>query len=162
MLAKGGRFAGNALKWLFSNYDEVSKSQKAMSALEIAGRLGPDVLFSGMSMAATPGDFGDKAIVGATQLLGGSLGGLAAGKLSRNPAVSGLLDLGGSVAGDMASMPVADALMRGKDKISGGKGQTPYERLSDEQQQQLAQQIEQQVLQAYGLVPGTRDQYLGA
>ena len=97
MLGKGGRFAGNALKWLFSNYDEVSKSQKAMSALEIAGRLGPDVLFSGMSAAMTPGDFGDKAIVGGTQLLGGSLGGLAAGKLSRNPAVSGLLDLGGSV-----------------------------------------------------------------
>ena len=161
-LAQGGRFAGNALKWLFSNYDEVTKGQKAMSALEIAGRLGPDVLFSGMSAATTPGDIGDKAIVAGTQLLGGSMGGLLAGKMSRNPAVSGLLDLGGSVAGDMASMPVADALMRGKDKIAGGKGQTPYERLSEEQQQQLAAQIEQQVLQTYGLIPGTRDQYLGA
>ena len=62
-LAQGGRFAGNALKWLFSNYDEVTKGQKAMSALEIAGRLGPDVLFSGMSAATTPGDIGDKAIL---------------------------------------------------------------------------------------------------
>ena len=41
----------------------------------------------------------------------------------------------------------------------GGKGQTPYERLSEEQQMMLAQQIEKQVLQAYGLLPGTRDQY---
>ena len=161
MLAKGGRVAGNALKWLFSNYDEATQAPKLMSAIEIAGRLGPDVLFSGISAATTPGDIGDKAIVAGTQLLGGSLGGLAAGKLSRNPAVSGLLDLGGSIAGDMASMPVGDALMRGKDKLAGGKGQTPYERLSEEQQQQLAQQIEQQVLQAYGLMPGTRDQYLG-
>ena len=162
MLAKGGRYAGNALKWLFSNYDEVSKSQKAMSALEIAGRLGPDVLFSGVSAITTPGDIGDKAIVAGSQLLGGAGGGLLAGKLSRNPTVSGLLDFGGSIAGDFASMPVADALMRGKDKVMGGKGQTPYERLSEEQQDLLAQQIEQQVLQAYGMVPGTRDQYLGA
>ena len=41
------------------------------------------------------------------------------------------------------------------------KGETPYERLSAQQQKQLAAQIEQQVLQAYGLLPGTRDQYLG-
>jgi len=154
------RPAGKALKWLFSNYDEVSKSQKAMNALEIAGRLGPDVLFGGMAAAMTPGDLADKAIVGGTQMLGGSMGGLMAGKLSRNPAVSGLLDFGGSVAGDMVAQPVGDMILRGKDKVAGGKGQTPYEKLSDEQRQQLAQQIEQQVLDAYGLI--SRDPYLVA
>ena len=155
------RPAGQALKWLFSNYDEASGGLKTMSAIELAGRLGPDVLFAGISAATTPGDLTDKAIVAGTQLAGGVGGGLLAGKLTKNQALSGVLDIGGSIAGDFASMPVADALMRGKDKVSGGKGQTPFERLSEEQQMQLAQQIEQQVLQAYGLMPGTRDQYLG-
>ncbi len=155
------RPAGKALQWLFSTYDDVAQTQKAMTALDIAARLGPDVLMSGISAATTPGDIGDKAIVAGTQLLGGAGGGLVAGKLSKNPAISGLLDFGGSIAGDFAAMPVADALMRGKDKVSGGKGETPYERLSAQQQKQLAAQIEQQVLQAYGLLPGTRDQYLG-
>ena len=150
--------AGKALQWLFSNYDEVSKSQKMMNALEIAGRLGPDVLFGGIAAAMTPGDIVDKAIVGGTQVIGGSAGGLLAGKLSRNPTVSGLLDFGGSVAGDMVSQPAADMILRGKDKVAGGPGKTPYEKLSDEQRKQLSQQIEQQVLQAYGLV--SRDPYL--
>lgn len=154
------RPAGKALKWLFSNYDEVSKSQKTMNALEIAGRLGPDVLFGGLAAASTPGDLVDKAIVGGTQMLGGSMGGLAAGKLSRNPTVSGLLDFGGSIAGDMIAQPAGDMILRGKDKVSGGSGQTPYEKLSDEQRKQLAQQIEQQVLQTYGLI--SRDPYLEA
>ena len=152
------RTAGKGLKWLFSNYDEVSKSQKMMNALEIAGRLGPDVLFGGIAAAMTPGDIVDKAIVGGTQVIGGSAGGLLAGKMSRNPTVSGLLDFGGSIAGDMVSQPAADMILRGKDKVAGGPGKTPYEKLSDEQRKQLSQQIEQQVLQAYGLV--SRDPYL--
>ena len=151
------RPAGKALKWLFSNYDPKSGGMKTMGALELAGRLGPDVLFAGISAASTPGDIGDKALVAGTQLIGGSGGGLLAGKLSKNPALSGLLDMGGSIAGDFASMPVADTLMRGKDKIAGGKGQTPFEKLSEEQQQQLAAAIEERVLQTYGLLPGTRD-----
>ena len=65
-----------------------------------------------------------------------------------------------SVAGDYASMPVADIAMRGKDKVLGGEGETPYERLGRSQQEQLRQEITQQVLAAYGLLPGTRDQYL--
>ena len=56
-------------------------------------------------------------------------------------------------------MPVADQLMRGKDKLMGGEGLTPYERLSVEQQEQMRQQITKQVMQAYGLMPGTRDRY---
>ena len=155
------RPAGKALQWLFSNYDDVSKTQKAMSGLDIGMRLFPDLLGTAINMGVTPGDLGDKLIAGGTQLTMGAGGGLLAGKLSRNPVISGALDFGGSIAGDFASMPVADAMMRGKDKIAGGKGQTPYERLSEEQQKLLAQQIEKQVLQAYGLLPGTNEQYLG-
>ena len=122
-----------------------------MNALEIAGRLGPDVLFGGIAAAMTPGDIVDKAIVGGTQVIGGSAGGLLAGKMSRNPTVSGLLDFGGSIAGDMVSQPAADMILRGKDKVAGGPGKTPYEKLSDEQRKQLSQQIDSKY-QAYGLV----------
>ena len=78
----------------------------------------------------------------------------------RNQAVSGLLDMAGSVGGDFAAMPISDTVQRGKDKLMGGEGQTAYERLSAEQQQLLAKQIEQQVLQTYGLMPGTHDRYM--
>ena len=42
----------------------------------------------------------------------------------------------------------------------GGKGETPFERLSREDREIFRQQITEQVLAAYGLLPGTRNQYL--
>ena len=39
-----------------------------------------------------------------------------------------LADLGGSYGGDFAGMAVGDGMMRGKDKLFGGEGLTPYER----------------------------------
>ena len=154
------RLAGNALKWLFSKPGAVKGTSESIGKLELALRLAPDLVGAGITAAVTPGDIGDKAIASGTQLIGGTVTGLAAGRAFRNPLLSGTADTIASIAGDFASMPVADALMRGKDSVLGGKGQTPYERLSEEQQRMLAQNIERQVLQAYGLLPGTRDQYL--
>ena len=57
-------------------------------------------------------------------------------------------------------MTAGDALMRGKDKIAGGAGMTPYERMSSEQQAQFAEQIRRQTLAGAGLVPGVRDQFM--
>ena len=57
-----------------------------------------------------------------------------------------MLDMAGSYGGAYSAMPVADAIMRGKDKLMGGKGQTPYERLSDEQKKVLEAQITEQVM----------------
>ena len=153
------RLAGQALKWLLSKPGAVKGTSESMGKLELAARLVPDLFFSGMTALQTPGDITDKAIAGGTQLIGGTVSGLAAGRAFRNPLASGTADTIASIAGDYAAMPVGDALMRGKDSLMGGKGQTPYERLSEEQQRLLAQQIEKQVLQAYGLLPGTRDQY---
>ena len=154
------RLAGQALKWLFSKPGAVKGTTESIGKLELALRLAPDLVGAGITSAVTPGDIVDKAIAGGTQLVGGTVTGLAAGRAFRNPLVSGTADTIASYAGDFASMPVGDAIMRGKDKLLGGSGQTPYERLSEKQQLMLAQQIEKQVLQAYGLLPGTRNQYL--
>jgi hypothetical protein len=62
-------------------------------------------------------------------------------------------DFGGSILGDMGGMAVGDAVMRGKDKLMGGAGQTPYERMSAEQQAQFAEEIRQQTLAGAGLYP---------
>lgn len=158
-VAKGAKAGGRLAKYLLSVPADTG-GYRLMNALELAGRLGPDVLFSTMSAVNTPGDLSDKLIVGGTQMLGGTVAGLAAGRQFRNPTLSGVVDTVTSVAGDYASMPVADIAMRGKDKVLGGEGETPYERLGRSQQDQLRQEITQQVLAAYGLLPGTRDQYL--
>jgi hypothetical protein len=41
----------------------------------------------------------------------------------------------------------------------GGEGRTAYERMSDEQQKQFAEQIRQQTLMGAGLIPGIQEQY---
>ena len=128
---------------------------------DLAIRLGMDLIPATINGAVTPGDFVDKLAVGATDFaLSGTLG-LGAGRLGgKNQLASTMLDIAGSYGGAYSAMPVADALMRGKDKLMGGKGQTPYERLSEEQQEILRQEITKQVMAAYGLLPGTRERYV--
>ena len=164
MKGQGARMAGQGLanaafkggvgKALFG---EMSKGQ-------IASRLAPDAIFGGLAALQTPGDIGDKLVAGSASALGGGLGGLA---LSRVAGARGLgegaqlaADFGGSILGDMGGMAVGDTIMRGKDKLMGGAGQTPYERMSAEQQAQFADQIRQQTLAGAGLVPGVRDQFM--
>ena len=130
---------------------------------QIAGRLAPDAIFGGMSALMTPGDIGDKLIAGSTQAIGGGLGGIALGRAAGaiNPGLGLAADLAGSFGGDFAGMAVGDTLQRGKDKIMGGEGRTAYERMSDEQQREFADQIRQQTLMGAGLIPGIQDQYTG-
>jgi hypothetical protein len=136
-----------------------------MTKGQIAGRLAPDAIFGGMAAIQTPGDIGDKLIAGSTQFLGGGLGGLATARLAKGlkagPGLETIADFAGSYAGDFAAIPVGDALQRSKDKVMGGEGRTAYERMSDEQQQQFADQIRQQTLMGAGLIPGVQDQYTG-
>ena len=159
-IAKVKRFAGPALqkvakflgpKNLLTVTDDKTGLIRTMGPLEMAFRLGPDAGFALLNAIQTPGDLGDKLAVGGTQFLMETGLGLSAGKLAKNQQLSGLLDMGGSIVGGYGSMPVSDMLLRGKDKLTGGQGLTPYEKLSLAQQQELAQQIEQQVLQAYGI-----------
>ena len=154
-----GRFAFDALK----HTGKFLLTNAGSSKGEVAMRLVPDIGFGILAGVQTPGDLGDKLIAGGASALGGSVGGLAtAGALKglRMPgAVQNLGDLAGSVAGDYAGMMVGDTIQRGKDRLMGGQGQTAWERMGQAQQADYAQQLEQQILAQYGIIPGTREQY---
>ena len=134
-----------------------------MGKKEIAMRLAPDLLFGGMAAAQTPGDIGDKLIAGGASFVGGGLGGLATGGITRRlgggEGLQQMADFAGSFGGDFAGMAVGDQLQRGKDVLMGGEGLTPWERMGAEQQAQYAQELEQQIMAQYGLIPGSREQY---
>ena len=129
---------------------------------QIAMRLAPDLMFGGVAMATTPGDIGDRLIAGSTQAIGGGLGGLALGRAAGRfgDTAATIADMGGSIAGDVVGMQTGDAVMRAKDSLLGGEGQTPFERLGAEQQAQLEAQIRAQTLLGAGLIPGYQQQYL--
>jgi hypothetical protein len=132
-----------------------------MTKGQIAGRVGPDAFFGGIAALQTPGDLGDKLIAGGASALGGSMGGLALGRAGQKfgDTAGFLADAAGSIGGDMVGMSVGDSIMRGKDSLMGGSGQTPYERMSAQQQAQYAEQIRRQTLAGVGLVPGVHQQY---
>ena len=145
------RMASQVLNWLFKN----------QGAGEIAFRVVPDVGFGVLEASMTPGDLGDKLIAGTGSALGGVSGGLLLGKLGgNNHMLANALDLAGSIGGDFAGRAGAEQVLRGKDRLMGGKGQTPYERMNDEQLELLKQQVQTQTLADLGLLPGSAQQYL--
>jgi hypothetical protein len=138
------RMATEALKWLFKNQGPG----------EIAMRVVPDVGFGFLEGAMTPGDLGDKIIAGGSTALGGITGGAFLGKLGgNNQMLTQALDLAGSVGGDFGGRYISDHVQRGKDSMMGGKGQTAYERMSDEQYELMKKQAQTQVLAELGLLP---------
>ena len=84
--------------------------------------------------------------------------GRAAGRFGNTAAT--MADMAGSIGGDVIGMQTGDAIMRGKDSLLGGKGETPFERMGAEQQAQLEAQIRAQTLMGAGLIPGYQQQYL--
>lgn len=144
------RFAGNALKSLVK---DIPKE-------ELLLRLGQDALGGAMAAAYTPGDLGDKLIAGTASTLGGAAGGLALGKFG-GPGIVGVgLDMGGSIAGDILASRLGEEVMKGKSYAQGEGYKTPWDKMGDEQQQILANQIRNDVLRQYGLmVPGAPVEY---
>ena len=144
-----GKLAGqalNALKSLFAG----------QSSGEIALRLAPDIGFGVLEGVMTPGDLADKVIAGTSSGLGGATGGLLLGKLGGgNPMLTQALDMAGSIGGDFADRAGGDLLMKGKDKLMGGKGQNPYERMGEAQQEQFAEDVRAQLLAELGLLPAS-------
>jgi hypothetical protein len=136
-----------------------------MTNRQLLYRIAPDAFFSGMAAVQTPGDLLDKTIVGLTDLTLSAGGGLAAGgvgaRVGLNKELDFLADMGGSYAGAMSSLPVSNQLMRAKDSLMGGKGESPYERLGSRERKQFEDQMREQILQQYGLVPGARPDYYG-
>ena len=161
MIGKVGRFAGNSIKSLFN----LPGTNKYMGNMMLGERLVPELLYGGMEVAMTPGDIGDKLIAGGSTALGGGLGGLALGRLGgKNVAMGRLLDMAGSIGGDMGGRVVAEKLQQGKDIAMGGKGQTPYERLSAQDREALENMIRQdqtgKLLAELGLLPGSTQSFL--
>ncbi len=137
--------AGQALKYL----------TKGISPQEMAFRIGTDALGGGMAIMYTPGDIGDKLIAGAASTIGGTAGGLALGKLGGPGMLGNALDLVGSVGGDMGASLLGEQVMKGKSALQGEGFKTPWEKMSEQQQQIMSEQIKQDVLRQYGLiVPG--------
>jgi len=117
---------------------------------QLIARLTPDALFGVITGAMTEGDLGDKLIAGTASAAGGGLGGIGLGRLGQKfgNTAGFLADMGGSIAGDMVGMKVADDLMR----IKGG-GFTPYEKIMMQQDAQYRAQLEQEFLNKYGYMP---------
>ncbi len=154
--------AGKGFKSVLGNVLKQGFAPRADQGVtrQLAERLGLDVMFGGMTAMQTPGDIGDKLIAGSATALGGGLGGglvtgLTGGRLGQ------IGEVVGGVGGDMIGFPAGEALMRAKDKLSGGAGQTPYERMNAEQQKQFEEQIRNETLRAAGIVPGVQSQYFG-
>ena len=119
-------------------------------AKALAMRLVPDAIGGTLVGATTPGDLGDKIVAGATDALGGAIGGIGLAGMTRRPGNLGVaIDMAGSLAGAYGSMPVSEQLLKMKDSMSGGKGQSPYEKLSEENR--IA--IEQDLLTRLGFGP---------
>ena len=133
---------------------------KGMSKAEIAMRLAPDLMFGGIEAAMTPGDIGDKLIAGTGSAIGGAAGGLALGKLGGTGALGTALDMAGSIGGDFVGRAASDAVLRGKDAITGGQGLTPYEKMSQTQQMEMLQAGKMQALAELGLLPSSAQQML--
>ena len=148
-----GRAAGAALglgKSLF----------KGMGPADIALRLGPDALFGVMEGTMTPGDLGDKIIAGSGSAIGGAVGGLALGRLGGNSPLGAMLDMGGSIGGDMIGRAASEQILRGKDRLSGGEGLSPYEKMGQQQQLEMLQAGRTQALAELGLLPSSYQQAL--
>ncbi len=144
---KGGmgavkKFAGNAL----ANY----MGPGGVTAGNIAANFAPDAVFGVMQGAMTPGDLGDKLIAGGSTAIGGALGGVGAvsalGKFGQSGGGRMLAEFGGGMLGDMVGQGAGDVVLRAK-----GGGTTPWEKLQQQGDQEYRQQLEREVLAAYGI-----------
>ena len=165
MIGLAGRMAGSQIaKQLGKVGTAIVGKELASQPGQLAFRLAPDLFFGGLAAVSTPGDLADKLVAGGAQAIGGGLGGIAAGRaagaLGAGGTVQGLVDMAGSFGGDYAGMYAGDAIMRGKDKLCGGEGLNPYERMGKEQQDEYAKQIEADTLMKLGLINPQRQEYL--
>ena len=134
------------LKWLKNTltYGISGKinPKKGELATALGFRVVPDAIGGVMIGASTPGDLGDKIIAGTTDTAFGVLGGVglsgAARPLTRGSQLGSITtDLIGSYAGFNAAMPVSESLLKAKDKLQGGEGLSPYEKLDDQRRKEI-------------------------
>ena len=136
------KFAGKAL----ANY----MGPGGVTAGNVAANFAPDAVFGVMQGAMTPGDLGDKIIAGGSTAIGGALGGVGAvsalGKFGQQGGGRMLAEFGGGMLGDMVGQSAGDVVLRAK-----GGGTTPWEKVQQQGDQEYRQQLEREVLAAYGI-----------
>ena len=121
-------------------------------------RLGLDAGIAVIQGATTPGGLDEKLIAGVTDfgLSAGSglVAGGAARKMGADQLAEGTADMIASFAGGYAAYPAGNALIRAKDALTGGPGLTSFEKMAQEDQKKMIEQIQQQTLQTAGYIPG--------
>ncbi len=121
-------------------------------------RLGLDAGIAAFQGATTPGGLDEKLIAGLTDfgLSAGSglVAGGAARRMGADQLTEGTADMMASFAGGFAAYPAGNALIRAKDSLTGGPGMTSFEKMAQEDQKKMVEQIQQQTLQAAGYLPG--------
>jgi len=154
------KLTGKAVNLLKNFFKPALVNDKGkITPMSVIGRFAPDVAFGTLAAVQTPGDGFDKGTAFLASSLGGGLGGATLTGATRGK-LGGTGELLGGLAGDYAGAMAADAFMRGKDKLMGGEGLTGWERMSRDQQVAFAADLEQQILQQYGLlVPGSREYF---
>ena len=160
-MRSGGRAAGNVGRFLIPK--DMGAGQTAMALL-------PDTAFGLMAAGMAPegATLLDRGAMLGGSILGGGVGGLAAGGAYRklagkhyNQGIGTMVDLAGSFGGDMLGQQGAMAVSALGDKLSGGKGQDVYTRLSEKDRAAYEQMIQEQTLAAAGLIPAHPLHHLG-
>tara|TARA_R100001224_G_scaffold89725_1_gene58812 strand:- start:137 stop:652 length:516 start_codon:yes stop_codon:yes gene_type:complete len=127
----------------------------------LALRVFPDIAFAGLETYLNPGDAVEKGLAGIGSGGGSLAGGIALSKLAgKNQALGTLLDMVGSIGGDMGGRYLSDIASRGYDRLKGGEGLTAYERMGAEQQKQFKKEVQSQLLAELGLLPSSTQQFL--
>ena len=128
--------------------------QAGLTKGEIARSLGYDAAFSTLYGLSMPGDLADKGIqLGSDTMLSvlpGLGGRFALGKRAINPKtgrLSGLATtgeiLGPASAFTLGQPLITNPVLRAKDSLAGGLGETPYERMDRQYYEQLLAQLQQ-------------------
>ena len=141
-----GRFAGDkgaaAGKRFASQFQGLTREQAV-------ALFGPDIVMGAAAGAMTPGDLGDKALVGIASAGGGVIGG-AAGRSIMKPgkpigAMGYAADFIGSAGGDLVGYEGANAVVRARNN-----GLTPAEQEMLAYEEQVRQQAVEEFLRGGG------------
>ena len=149
------RMAGDKLK---SNFAKAYAPDPVTGSRGIMASIAPDLAYGVLGGVMTPGDLGDKVIAGVTDAtigagMTGGLRGAAGAKLGSGLGMA--IEYGGGALSPMLSMPATNALLR----VKGG-GKSPYDKLQEQQYEQMRAQIEQEILAGMGGGMRTRDAFL--
>jgi hypothetical protein len=154
--AGGTRMAGSGLVTglkgkLGANFAKAFPGGKA----DIMGSVAPDIAFGVLTGAMTPGDLGDKVLAGTTDaVVGAGLTGGLRGVTGSTGWRGSAIEMGGGALTGFASQPVVDSVLR----LKGG-GQSPYDKLQDDQYAAVRREVEQDVLRQ--LMSGSRSPVIG-